>query len=89
MKVAQHVLWFFGDVNLGVDGGHFAQRLFALMSSADEENFEKLQSLWPEEAKALRAVQREPWGLDWLRSIVKAALDGRELGLDFLSEVTA
>lgn len=85
VKVAQHVLWHFGDRNLGIEGGHFVSRLLVLASAADQENLEKLGQEWPEYVIAFRAVTSQQWGLDWLRAIVKAELDGEEFGLDFMA----
>lgn len=83
LDVARSVLWHFGDTNLGVQPGHFVQRLLVLASAADEENLELLRAGWPTYISAWEAVARKPWGLDWLRSLVKAELDGAEAGLDF------
>lgn len=83
VKVAREVLWHFGDTNLGLQPGHFVARLLVLASAADQENLEKLRVGWPEYIHAWEKVAREPWGLEWLRAIVKAELDGIELGLDF------
>jgi len=84
-SVAREVLWHFGDTNLGVPPGHFVERLLVLASAADQENLEKLRTGWPEYIRAWEKVTREPWGLEWLRAIVKDELDGRELALDFLA----
>lgn len=83
VQVARHVLWHFGDTNLGVDGGHFITRLLATASAADTENIEKLRLGFPELIAAWESVARRPWGLDWLRGIVKADDAHAELGLDF------
>ncbi len=83
LEVAQHVLWHFGDTNLGIEPGSFRARLMVAASAADLENFARLQIGFPELMAAFDAVKREPWGLDWLRGIVKADLDGRDRGLDF------
>jgi len=84
--VARHVLWhYFGDKNLGIPGGHFVERLLWLMSAADDENLERIREGFPEYVRAWEKAAREPWGLEWLRAIVKDELDGRELALDFLA----
>lgn len=83
VDVARHVLWHFGDTNLGVDGGHFVNRLLATASAADTENVERLRLGFPVLIAAWESVARRPWGLDWLRGIVKAHDEGAELGLDF------
>lgn len=86
LDVARHVLWHFGDTNLGQEPGHFVQRLLVLASAADEANLEKLRTGWPELIYAWESVARKPWGLDWLRGIVKDHLDARDLGLDFFED---
>lgn len=86
LDVARHVLWHFGDTNLGLQPGHFVSRLLVLVSAADEGNLEKLRAGWPERINAWESVARKPWGLDWLRGIVKDYLDGRELGLEFFED---
>lgn len=83
VRTARHVLHHFGDTNLGVDGGHFVTRLLATASAADTENIEKLRLGFPELIAAWESVARRPWGLDWLRGIVKAEDEARELALDF------
>lgn len=83
IDVVRHVLWHFGDTNLGMEPGHFVSRLLVLASSADPENLAKLAAQWPEYIEAWLAVSRKPWGLDWLRGIAKAELDRAEQGLDF------
>lgn len=83
VAVARAVLFHFGDTNLGLDGGHFVTRLLATASAADTENIEKLRLGFPELIAAWESVARRPWGLDWLRGIVKANDDRVELGLDF------
>lgn len=83
LDVVQHTLWHFGDTNLGIQPGHFVERLLILASAADPENLERLRVGWPEYVTAWEAVARKPWGLDWLRGIVKAELDHQEQGFDF------
>lgn len=83
LEVAQHVLWHFGDTNLGVEPGGFWAAQFVAMTRADLSNLARLRVAFPEHVAAVTAVKNEPWGLDWLRNIVKADLDGRERGLDF------
>lgn len=86
LDVARHVLWHFGDTNLGQEPGHFVQRLLVLASAADEDNLERVRAGWPELIHAWESVARKPWGLDWLRGIAKDYLDGRELELEFFEE---
>lgn len=85
VKVAREVLWHFGDTNLGLNGGHWVERLLWFLSACDEENLERARSQWPTYTLAWEKVSREPWGLDWLRCIVKDDMDGREVALDFLA----
>lgn len=82
LDVARAVLWHFGDHNLGLEPGHFVARLLVLASAADEENLEKLRVGWSEYIHAWESVARKPWGLDWLRGIVKDYLDGQDRALD-------
>jgi len=85
LKVAREVLWHFGDTNLGMHGGHWVERLLWFLSACDEGNLERARSQWPEYTEAWEKATREPWGIDWLRRIVKDELDARETALDFLA----
>ncbi len=85
LEVARSVLWFFGDTNLGVEPGSFVQRLLLAASAADAQNLEALRLGFPAYVHAFEMVARRPWGLDWLRGIVKDYLDGAEMALDFLA----
>lgn len=86
LEVARAVLYHYGDMNLGVEPGSFFRALLVAISRADLSNRELLSAGFPEYVAAVAAVKDEPWGLDWLRGIVKAELDGVDMGLDF-SEV--
>lgn len=86
LKVARAVLWHFGDTNLGTDPGHFVSRLLGTVSAADDENLALLRGAYPDLIGAWEKVAREPWGLDWLRGVVKDFLDGSELALDFFMQ---
>lgn len=70
-RVACHVIWHFGDTNLGIQPGKFVERLLLLLSAADTANRELLKSIYPEYVIAFTAVAQEPWGLDWLRKIAR------------------
>lgn len=83
LEAAQRVLWAFGDTNLGVEPGGFFSALHVAIQRADLGNRARLAVAFPEDVAAVAAVKEKPWGLDWLRGIVKADLDGRERGLDF------
>lgn len=74
VMVAQHVLWHFGDRELGLEPGHFTQRLLATMSAADSENRAKLAQVFPDVAHAFHSAQQEAWGIEWLRTKVKKGL---------------
>lgn len=74
LPIAQHVLWHFGDTNLGLQPGTFVERLLLAMSAADGENLAKLEVAFPGYAAAFKAVGRESWGLDWLRTMAKRGL---------------
>ncbi|MEX1078922.1 MAG: hypothetical protein WED09_07425 [Homoserinimonas sp.] len=73
LEVARAVLFHFGDDKLGVEPGSFVTRLLSTLSAADETNRAKLHQVFPEYVYAFHCVQREYWGLEWLRSKVKAA----------------
>jgi len=73
VEIAQHVLWHFGDVNLGQQPGKFTERLLRTMAVADSQNMAKLGSVFPGYANAFIAVGSEHWGMEWLRRMVKAA----------------
>jgi hypothetical protein len=74
VEVAQHVLWHFGDSNLGLQPGTFVERLLNTMSAADAANLTKLSLVFPGYGEAFHAVAHEHWGLEWLRKMVKAAV---------------
>ena len=71
--IAQHVLWHFGDANLGLQPGTFVERLLLTLSAADKTNRDLLAQVYPDYVKAFRAVQNEHWGLEWLRGIARPA----------------
>lgn len=71
LETAQHILHHFGDTNLGLQPGSFTHRLMTTISAADESNRTRLAEGFPELVYAFDVVQREPWGLEWLRSRVK------------------
>ncbi|WP_022886410.1 hypothetical protein [Glaciibacter superstes] len=73
VEVAQHVLWHFGDRQLGQEPGSFTIRLLRAIAAADQGNKARLRQGFPELVEAFTAVQQESWGMDWLRSIVKKA----------------
>jgi len=79
VEVAQHILWHFGDTNVGVQPGHYVSRLMLLLSAADAENFEKLRGLYPEYAAGFELVARTTWGLDEVRSFIKAQVSADHL----------
>jgi len=74
LNVAQHVLWHFGDTNLGLQPGGYIEQLFRLMDHADLFNRERLRLAYPEYAEAFFAVKNTHWGLEWLRKMVKAGI---------------
>ena len=74
LKVARHVLSYWGDERLGQPGGHFVNRLIRLLLVADESNAAKVAAAdpgWAEYERAVHALYRTPWGPDWLRGIVE------------------
>lgn len=82
LEVARHVLWHFGDRNNGLEPGSFVSRLLVTISAADTDNRDKLALGFPEHVYAMRVVQNEFWGLDWLQGIAKrsvAPADGLDL----------
>lgn len=83
LDVARAVLHWAGDSNYGIDPGHFWNRQYAAFSAADAAHLEQLRTIFPAEVYAWEAVARKPWGLGWLIGVVKAHLDGVEVGLDF------
>ncbi|WP_336642288.1 hypothetical protein [Microbacterium sp. MMO-56] len=89
LEVAQHVLWHFGDTRLGLEPGDFWKAQLVAMTRADLQNRALLALAFPQHVAAVDAVKMQPWGLDWLRGIVKADLDGRERGFDFSAAVAS
>lgn len=69
--VARAVIWYFGDTNLGVEPGGFVATLIKAITRADSENLEKLRLGFPDYVAAVVAIQREHWGLDWVRSLAR------------------
>lgn len=86
-EVVKHLLHYFGDTNYGRDGGHFVNRLLQLVAVADTINRELLAEHWPEYVAGFEVAAKTPWGIDWLRSLAKAELDGDADSLLPLSEV--
>jgi hypothetical protein len=78
LQTAKHVLWYFGDRGLGEEPGGFMRRQIDAIAHADQGNREKLTAAFPEHVAAVQAAQHEVWGVDWLRGIVKAALDAAD-----------
>ncbi|UOE45513.1 hypothetical protein [Agromyces larvae] len=74
LMVLRHVLWHFGDANLGLRPSHFVERLLMLFAAADEVNFVRLRREFPEYAHAFTVIQRVEGGLDRARTIVMDAL---------------
>lgn len=72
LKVARHVLWWFGDP-LGEDGGGFVTRLLNLISIADRENRAKIAAEWPEYVAGFVAAQAD---IEPVRVFVKGARRG-------------
>lgn len=75
LEVARHVLFWMGDENLGLQPGEFHRRLLYLLAAADRVEQAKLACKYPEYVRAWDTAMREPWGVDWLRGLVKAELD--------------
>ena len=82
---AKHVLWYFGDRNLGEEPGGFVRRLIDAIAHADQGNREQLAAAFPGYVAAVQASQHEVWGVEWLRSIVKRALDAAEDAADLMA----
>lgn len=89
LKTARAVLWHFGDENLGIDPGSFWNAQILAIARADDENRGLLATLFLEHVIAVVAVRDQPWGLDWLRGLVKDAEDARERALDFAFDIDA
>lgn len=70
-EVAQHVVFWFGDENLGVQPGGFVSTLLKLVAKADTENRDLLATVYPEYVAAWRAVSTQHWGLEWLRKVAR------------------
>ena len=83
LQPVREVLGFLGDSNLGVAPRPVVCRILQLANIADAETLEKVAAEWPELTYAWFVARRTAWGLDWLRGIAKAGLDGVEQGLDF------
>lgn len=72
-EAAEHVLWFFGDRELGREPGGFVSRLLEAMAHADQENLHKLGNEFPAYAFCVDQAKASPDGMEWLRSKVSAA----------------
>lgn len=88
-KVVRQTLHFFGDTNLGEDGGGFVTRLFQLIAVADEENRAKLADIFPEHVAAFVVAGTTPWGIEWLRALSKSMELGDVEALDMFVDGVA
>lgn len=87
-EIVRHVLHYFGNEREGQDGGHFTNRLFQLIAAADESARDTLSLHWPEHVEAFLVAGTTPWGLDWLRSLAIAEVEGDADALLLLAEAT-
>jgi hypothetical protein len=80
VRIARHVVHFFGDTNLGEPGGPAVNALIRLIiaalvdhSSTGEQVLAGLYAQWPQYVAAVRHGSPESgsWGFEWLRGIVK------------------
>ncbi|MEQ6898979.1 hypothetical protein [Microbacterium sp. KR10-403] len=79
----RQVLGYLGDTNLGEQPRAVVDRILKLAEVADPATLDKVATEWGELAYAWFVARRTPWGIDWLRGLAKAELDGAEAGLDF------
>ncbi len=71
---ARHVLWFFGDLVLGLQPGSFTTHLLRAISAADAWNRMRLAQGFPELVEMVVSVQETEQGLEDLRGLVKAGV---------------
>lgn len=76
----RHLLHYEGDTGLGIDGGHFVNRLIHLVKSADEDNREWLAERFPEYVAGVELLMRAHWALEWMRTLVKRDDAGLDMG---------
>lgn len=70
-ETAAHVLWMFGRG--GYSPGTFTQHLLGAFNIADEVNFTRLETAYPEYAAAVAAAQYDPDGVARLQQIAGGA----------------
>ncbi|MDQ7877321.1 hypothetical protein Q9R08_04955 [Microbacterium sp. QXD-8] len=70
-QTVQHLLWYEGDTNLGLDGGHFVNRLIHLIKAADEDNRDWIATQFPEYVHGVEIIIHAHWALDWMRGLAK------------------
>lgn len=82
----RHLLHYEGDTVLGIDGGHFVNRLIHLVKAADEDNREWIAERFPEYVTGVELLMRAHWALEWMRTLVKRDDAGLDMGdeLDLL-----
>jgi hypothetical protein len=66
-EVANHVLFHFGCG--GYQAGSFTTHLLCAFATADEENFHRLASAFPEYGAAVAAIQYDPLGVTALQRL--------------------
>lgn len=72
LEVVEHVLWFLGDMNYGLQPGHFISSLLRTIERADPVNRLKLTLVFQDYVDALTTAQRV--SIEVLRDRVKAAI---------------
>lgn len=67
-NTAGHVLWQYQDP-AGMEPGSFFRQLLGAFEVADPENFARLASVFPAQARAMDIAKNFPEGMDVLRAI--------------------
>lgn len=72
LRTARHVLWHYGDENLGVQPGGFMTLILQAFDRADQQNFAKLSDAFPLYGRFVREVKYGD--IENVRRIVKEAV---------------
>lgn len=65
-NASREVLFMFGHTDVGCQPGSFAESLISAFAKADSINFAKLESVFPDYARAVEVLKNDPNGRELL-----------------------